>query len=56
MDNIGNRLKTSDSDFSDSDAAKFAVGRQVQAVHARVRQAALNLFYHVIKVYKRIMC
>lgn len=49
-DSIGNRLKTSDSDFSDNEGNKFTIGRQVQAVQARVRQAALNLFYHVIKV------
>lgn len=49
-DPSANRLRTSDSDFSDTEAGKFAAGKQVQVVHARVRKAALNLFYHVIKV------
>lgn len=54
-DNLGNRLKTSDSDFSDNEMGTFAVGRQIQAVQARVRQAALHLFYHLIKVSKSFL-
>lgn len=50
VDNFGSRLKTSDSDFSDGETSKLGTSRQIQAVQARVRQAALNLFYHVIKV------
>ncbi|CAG9812627.1 unnamed protein product [Phaedon cochleariae] len=41
-----NRLKTSDSDFSDTESG--AIGKIVQ-MQGRVRQAALNLFYNVVK-------
>lgn len=45
----GNRIKTSDSDFSDSEAGRTA---KVGHVHGRIRQAALYLFYDVVKVKK----
>ncbi|KAG5900627.1 hypothetical protein JTB14_005905 [Gonioctena quinquepunctata] len=43
---IGDRLKTSDSDFSDNEAGNFAKTHQMQG---RVRQAALNLLYNLVK-------
>ncbi|KAJ8927250.1 hypothetical protein NQ314_020301 [Rhamnusium bicolor] len=42
----GGRLKTSDSDFSDSETGKAANIGQIQG---RIRQAALNLFCNVVK-------
>lgn len=40
-------LKTSDSDFSDSENARFS---KLKHAKAKVRQAALSFFYSVIKV------
>lgn len=45
--NLMSRLKMSDSDFSDSEGGKLA---KLNISNGRVRQAALNLFYNVIKV------
>lgn len=44
---LGGKIKTSDSDFSDSEAGRTA---KVGHVHGRIRQAALYLFYDVVKV------
>ncbi|KAF2895184.1 hypothetical protein ILUMI_10984 [Ignelater luminosus] len=43
----GNRLKTSDSDFSDTEAGRIA---KLGVMQGRVRQAALNLLLHIIKL------
>ncbi|CAH2014448.1 unnamed protein product [Acanthoscelides obtectus] len=44
--NSGNKIKTSDSDFSDSESGKAA---KLQHVKTKVRRAALNLFFIVVK-------
>ncbi|CAG9838730.1 unnamed protein product [Diabrotica balteata] len=46
LSNAGNKFKTSDSDFSDSESGRSAKLVQVQG---KVRHAAFNLFYNVVK-------
>lgn len=40
-------MKTSDSDFSDSEGGRVA---RLNGLKARIRQAALQIFSHIIKV------
>ena len=40
-------LKTSESDYSDSDSGRIA---KLGVMYGRVRQAALNLLHHIVKV------
>lgn len=47
--NLGNCLKTSDSDFSDTEAGNAA---KLTLTAGRVRQSALNLFLNVAQVFK----
>ncbi|XP_044253365.1 HEAT repeat-containing protein 6 [Tribolium madens] len=47
MANFGNGVKTSDSDFSDTEGGNLA---KLNVMNGRVRQAALGLFLHSIKL------